>query len=58
MITVEDLTFLKEVVNELSVNAEDYDFGPSYSLAKDRQKLALIKLNRMIREIKNDTNRL
>lgn len=58
MITVEDLTFLKEVVNELSVNAEDYDFGPSYSLAKDRKKLALIKLNRMIREIKNDTNRL
>lgn len=56
MITVEDLTFLKEVINELSVNAEDYDFGPSYSLAKDRKKLALIKLNRMIREIKNDLN--
>ena len=39
---------------ELSVNSEDYDFGPSCALAQDRKKLAIIKLNRMIRQLKLD----
>lgn len=48
----EDLLFIKEVLNELSVNPEDYDFGPAYSLAKERKQLANIKLNRLIRAAK------
>lgn len=47
-----DLQFIKEVLNELSVDAENFDFGPSYSLAKDRHRLAKIKINRLIREEK------
>jgi len=49
-----DLTFILSVIEELSVNSEDYDFGPSCALAQDRKKLAIIKLNRMIRQLKLD----
>lgn len=53
---IEDLEFIKEVLEELSVNEQNYEFGHSYQIAKDRKKLAEIKLNRLIREEKLKIN--
>lgn len=49
---IEDLNFIKEVLDELSIDERNYDFGPSFSLAKDRLKLAKIKIKRLIRQEK------
>jgi ribosome-binding factor A len=53
-ISLEDLEYIKEVLSELHVNEQDYEFVPTYTLAKDRKKLAQIKIDRLIRAIKLD----
>ena len=49
---IDDLKFILEVMQELSVNPEDYDFGPAYEMTKDRKKLAMTKLRRLIKQEK------
>lgn len=53
---LEDLEFIKEVLDELSVDEHNYEFGPSYELAKSRKQLAETKIRRLIRAIKLDIN--
>ena len=53
---INDLHFILSVIEELIVDPEDHDFDPSYVKAQDRKKLAIIKLNRMIRQVMMDLN--
>lgn len=55
---LEDLKFIRTVLSELSISEYDYEFGPSYEIAKSRKSLANIKLNRIIRSLKTDTQHI
>ena len=44
-----------ESLQELSVSPERFDWGPSYGLAKERQKTAIKALRKAIKEHKNPT---
>ena len=42
-----------ESLQELSVDVEDYDFGPAYEMAKRRQKKAIKIMKKYLKEIKD-----
>jgi hypothetical protein len=50
MTKLDDLKFILESMEDLVVDP-DITFGPAYGLAKNRRKLAMTKLRRLIREI-------
>lgn len=47
---IKDLTFILEVIENLTVDTEQNNWGPSYSIEKANKELAIVKLRRMIRE--------
>jgi hypothetical protein len=44
----EDLSFIKEVLLESTIKKEDFEFEFSFILAKDRKRLAEIKLDKIL----------
>lgn len=47
---IDDLELIKNVLDDVSVVPENFDFGPSYGLAVDRHRLARIKIKRLLRQ--------
>lgn len=51
--TLEELKQIKESLEELSPNEEDFSWGPTYEFALERKRQALRIINREIRQLKN-----
>ncbi len=53
MMTLEDAEKVLESLEELSVDVENFSWGPSYALAKKRQSDAIKIMKKFIKAIKH-----
>ena len=53
--TLEEANKIKESLEELEASAETFNWGPSLSLARNRQREALQIIRREIKSIKTNT---
>ena len=50
--TLDEAKKIQESLEELSVNEEDFSWGPTYEFAQERKKEALRIIRREIKELK------
>lgn len=61
--TLDEAKKIQESLEELSVNEEEFSWGPTYEFAQERKREALRIIRREIKQLKNDptaelTNRI
>jgi uncharacterized protein Yka (UPF0111/DUF47 family) len=56
-LSLEELKEIRDSLRELDPDVEKFSWGPSHSLANERKRKALRKLNREIQRIEKDAKR-